>query len=842
MSSPSPLAPQTLLAEAAWLRSLATRLAGDSAAGQDLEQEVWQAALQHPPRTDRALRPWLRGVASRLAALARRGARRRRLREQRVAREPVAPSAADLVQQVELQQRVLSAVQALPVPMRDVVLLRHCEDLPPREIARRLGVPVATVHTRLQRAVARLRDALDAEFGDRRRWAVAALALARPRAAAGAGLLASLVQTAVVLMSTKKFLVATAVLTALAAIPAVWVLRHAGAPPPPDFSRSTPVASLFERSAAVASEARVGPDRTTAPSPTAGNGFTGTVVERDGTPIARAVVRLWPFWQHRHRLAQGQVAWNDVEQVTGDDGTFAFPRVGEATIRLVVEHERYVSLQERIECRAGVAAMLVMLPTHEVPLVVEAVDRTTRSPVQLFTVSGVTWWRSDGAREGAPDRSLRAPDHADGLDGVFRGTLRFVEGLPVDLQLGALGHGCGEWGDGGDDGQRRTLMPVPGQPVHLHVEFDIGAAERLATRVQRGRVVAASDGAPIAGAALVMLDGDRSRRAMHSGADGTFVIALPRNGHAGVLHVEHRDHQGQAVATQPERELELRLVPRAMFRCRVVDRDGRPLPDTPILFQATGVDPKPWTHLGGRIHHERLRTDKNGSFTRSGLLAGRYLVFVLANDRDPDERALTNCSYQVEPGADVDVVLAVEPPDTVRVIGAIAGARPGVVPAFVAHAGNQGWVQARAVGAGYDAGGLRRGDYLVALVPEDDGDRGAINVLPHVRIDGFGSRVLDLLVPQGIVRGRVVMATRRTALRVVALPVLPPDGPAAALVASEKFRSVMARDVAPEGSFTLEHIADGDYRLELLDGARTVASRVVRVRGDANVGDWFVEG
>src|SRR5262249_55671586 len=43
---------------------------------------------------------------------------------------------------------------------REVVLLRYFEDLPPRAIARRLGLPVETVKTRQKRALAQLRARL----------------------------------------------------------------------------------------------------------------------------------------------------------------------------------------------------------------------------------------------------------------------------------------------------------------------------------------------------------------------------------------------------------------------------------------------------------------------------------------------------------------------------------------------------------------------------------------------------------------------------------------------------------------------------------------------------------
>jgi RNA polymerase sigma-70 factor (ECF subfamily) len=51
----------------------------------------------------------------------------------------------------------------LSVEQRAVVVLRHLMDLPPDQVALALGVPVGTIHSRLSRAMAALRAALDAD-------------------------------------------------------------------------------------------------------------------------------------------------------------------------------------------------------------------------------------------------------------------------------------------------------------------------------------------------------------------------------------------------------------------------------------------------------------------------------------------------------------------------------------------------------------------------------------------------------------------------------------------------------------------------------------------------------
>lgn len=58
------------------------------------------------------------------------------------------------------RQRIDAALAALPIPLREVVVLRELEDLSYAEIARVAGIPVGTVMSRLSRGRALLRDAM----------------------------------------------------------------------------------------------------------------------------------------------------------------------------------------------------------------------------------------------------------------------------------------------------------------------------------------------------------------------------------------------------------------------------------------------------------------------------------------------------------------------------------------------------------------------------------------------------------------------------------------------------------------------------------------------------------
>ena len=168
-----------LAAQSAWARRLAIALARDVQAGEDLAQEAMLASLRHQPSGN--ARSWLARVLRNLARLRRRSEGRRDAREREAARPDSPDDPALVLQRIELQEALLGAVRALPEPYRNTILLRWFEELEPEEIARRTDTPVRTVHTRLHRALALLREELDRRSrGDRSRWLAAWLPLVPP--------------------------------------------------------------------------------------------------------------------------------------------------------------------------------------------------------------------------------------------------------------------------------------------------------------------------------------------------------------------------------------------------------------------------------------------------------------------------------------------------------------------------------------------------------------------------------------------------------------------------------------------------------------------------------------
>ena len=132
---------------------------------EDLAQEIFLRAFRALPRFDSAgsARPstWLLTIASRLVADERR---RRRLPTRPLddAGDVPGPDTPETERRrAALRQALARAASELPDVQRDVFVLVEFHGLDAREVGRVLGVPEATVKTRLFRARERLRASLD---------------------------------------------------------------------------------------------------------------------------------------------------------------------------------------------------------------------------------------------------------------------------------------------------------------------------------------------------------------------------------------------------------------------------------------------------------------------------------------------------------------------------------------------------------------------------------------------------------------------------------------------------------------------------------------------------------
>jgi len=168
---------ERLLHHRAWLSAVARELVRDPSAAEDVAQETLAAALAHPPSGP--LRPWLAAVARRAALFGRRGEVNRRAREERAARPEATRSASELVERIEVEERLVRELRGLDEPFRATLLLRYYEGLSAAEIARRDGVPEGTVRWRTSRGIAELCARLERAFGGREVLGLALVPLAR---------------------------------------------------------------------------------------------------------------------------------------------------------------------------------------------------------------------------------------------------------------------------------------------------------------------------------------------------------------------------------------------------------------------------------------------------------------------------------------------------------------------------------------------------------------------------------------------------------------------------------------------------------------------------------------
>lgn len=162
-----------------FLRALGAKLLLDPASADDAVQSTLAVGLEQGPRDPGRARGWLARVFRNSAYQAHRAGRRRQRRE-REARHPTSvESTADAVARHEVLRHLAAAVSSLREPYRETVLLRFFDGLPPRKIAERMGAPVATVKSRLARAMNQLRAHLDSRAsGGAATWRLAFAPLA----------------------------------------------------------------------------------------------------------------------------------------------------------------------------------------------------------------------------------------------------------------------------------------------------------------------------------------------------------------------------------------------------------------------------------------------------------------------------------------------------------------------------------------------------------------------------------------------------------------------------------------------------------------------------------------
>lgn len=138
-------------------------MTGDSDAAMDIVQESFVKAYQAMARFEEGqpFYPWLSTIAVNLSInRARRTRRESSLDAASEEYRDYGPDPQATLQMKETDRRFLEAVRELPSAYREVFILRSFEELDYEEIARRLGISVGTVDSRLYRARRALVDKL----------------------------------------------------------------------------------------------------------------------------------------------------------------------------------------------------------------------------------------------------------------------------------------------------------------------------------------------------------------------------------------------------------------------------------------------------------------------------------------------------------------------------------------------------------------------------------------------------------------------------------------------------------------------------------------------------------
>jgi len=498
------------------LRRFARGVLLERAEAEDAVQEAWLAALRQPGPLPSG--SWLREAVRRIARGLRRREQRVAAHERTAARAEATPSSLETVARLEVLRELVAALEQLPEPYRTAVRLRYLDDLPPRAIAARLGVPVETARTHVKRGIARLRARLDVEHRGGRGSLLAALVPLAGFESAGA-MVSAAVGTKPILgaLMGVKLKVAVA-LTLLIATGWWWTVRESA-------QATTPGAA--ELSEAVARPTAAGADAES-------NEAVGVLPEATRPELGvatRTAASPQRDWQIRGRATRGgtgdayPAARLRIHVLSGYDGP------GESLCDEIVqadEQGRFAIALARPEGGVRISAGSAM----------ESVLFALRS---MRTVRG-----------GAP-----APEDLDvqlyPLDLTLRGRVVDREGAPIEA---AMLTGIGTWtrsaADGGFELMHSTLFEqivVEAQAagfVAKRLVLDThtpGTLENLSVRLEtgaplRGRIVDES-GQPVA-QAKILAQAELSLRTQ-SDDQGRFEIhSLPQESNWISLHV-HAD-------------------------------------------------------------------------------------------------------------------------------------------------------------------------------------------------------------------------------------------------------------------------------------------------------------
>jgi RNA polymerase sigma-70 factor (ECF subfamily) len=642
------------------LRALARRLTRDAHAADDAVQDTVVAALASRGPRGGGVRAWLAAILRNAVRQRTREQARRAAREAEAARSDETPSTADVIVELALHRRLVELVRELDEPYRRVVFLRFWRGLRAREIGELLGVPHKTVHTRIERGLARLRARLDAERGGRDAW-TCALATSLGSAPAAPGVLG-----VILFMKTKLLLGIAAVLVT------VLVLLPWGGSPPPDAVAASargapPAAPPRAQGSAAADPARrlelvrevvplAAPPASRAVPAGAAPMVQGFVHDLGGRAVAGLRIAF-----ERSGSGSGGVpgrAAPDVAVTSGADGSFLFPMPATQGCLTVVS-EAWVAVRR---------PWLGTLPPSEPPAVIVAPARSYAGQVVDADGAAVAGARVVVvvAAELVPTRTVA--DRVVALPNDLCATTTDAEGRFALPRVG--------WLPGVRLVAERAPMPaaslaLPEASAHDLV-LTMGRVEVAATWVHGVVLDAATR--PVAGA-FVSVGGESVR----SAADGRFTVPWAGRERPVVVRAARADLGAAAARLTPGQDqpgwhedrpitVQFATAP-GELRGRVLDADGRPVsgvrvwtPDLTwfgrVSLEEDGHEVSRDTSVEGIAAGANTPlavaadTGAGGEFVLRGLLPRRYELFAL----HPSTLAAAG-PVAAAPGADVELRL-----------------------------------------------------------------------------------------------------------------------------------------------------------------------------------------
>ena len=149
------------------VRAILSRVVGSGAGLDDAVQESFIDIFRGLPRFEgrSGLGTWIYRVALRRGwkcAACQKAAREREVVSEAVVDNTASPGTRDDLQTREMARSLERALKQLSFEHRSIIALSGLEGLSPAEVAATLGIPLGTVHSRLSRARARLKELLEA--------------------------------------------------------------------------------------------------------------------------------------------------------------------------------------------------------------------------------------------------------------------------------------------------------------------------------------------------------------------------------------------------------------------------------------------------------------------------------------------------------------------------------------------------------------------------------------------------------------------------------------------------------------------------------------------------------